>query len=214
MVVPIHATPFGVVTLPGAVALNGRLAGLFAARAAADLAPQRNPLCFRSQDDLLASPDETVRALAVEIFRGLNSVVAAVNTLPDDVFASLKLEARGWFTVVQPGGCIPAASHSLTAWCGVYCVAAPGAAVERRDSGVLRLYESRLGTMFSDATNSAMRVPYTPGHIIWRPVPGELAVFPGWITHEIATLRATEPLVLVTVRARFVGPEQTGVGRW
>ena len=84
----------------------------------------------------------------------------------------------------------------------------------RADSGVLRLYESRLGTMFADATNAAMRVPFTPGHYTWRPVPGQLAVFPAWLTHEIALLRAPGQLVLVTVRVRFVAPGQKGVMRW
>jgi hypothetical protein len=93
-------------------------------------------------------------------------------------------------------------------------VAAPKPSTTRLDSGLLRLYESRLGTMFADATNAAMRMPYMPAHYGWRPVPGQMAIFPGSVTHEIALVRSTEPLVLVTVRARFVGPGQQGMSRW
>jgi hypothetical protein len=59
-----------------------------------------------------------------------------------------------------------------------------------------------------------MRKPYTPGHFTWRPVPGQLAVFPASLTHEIALLRSDAPLVLVTVRVRFVAPGQQGLSRW
>jgi hypothetical protein len=78
----------------------------------------------------------------------------------------------------------------------------------------LRFYESRLGTMFADATNAAMHMPFTPGHSTWRPVPGQLAVFPAALTHEIALLRSPGQLMLVTVRVRFVAPGQQGLARW
>jgi hypothetical protein len=41
-----------------------------------------------------------------------------------------------------------------------------------------------------------------------------MAVFPASLTHEIALLRSTGQLVLVTVRVRFVAPGQQGVARW
>jgi hypothetical protein len=68
--------------------------------------------------------------------------------------------------------------------------------------------------MFADATTAAMRLPFRPGHYGWRPVPGQMAVFPASLTHEIAPIRSREPLVLVTVRVRFIGPGQQGVARW
>jgi hypothetical protein len=214
-VVPILATPFGVVSLPEAEALNPALAAMFTARSGADgAALQSNPLCYRSRDDLLEWPDEPVRQLAAGIFRGVYSVVAAVNEFTDAQLRSLKLEARGWFTVVKPDGCVPARNYPLTAWCGIYCVAAPELSATRLDSGLLRLYESRLGTMFQDATNSVMRIPFTQAHYAWRPVPGQLAVFPASLTHEIAMFRSAGQLVLVTVRVRFVAPGQQGMSRW
>lgn len=215
LVVPILATPLGVVPLPDADALNPALAKIFAARMGADrAAQQRDPLCYRSRDDLLEWPEDEVRQLGAAMFRGVYTVINAVNDFTEAQLNSFALQARGWFTIVAQNGHVPATSYPLTAWCGIYCVAAPEASATRADSGVLRFYESRLGTMFADATNAAMRVPFTPGHYSWRPVPGRLAVFPASLTHEIALVRSPGQLVLVTVRVRFVAPGQLGVGRW
>jgi hypothetical protein len=215
LVVPILATPLGVVSLPDAEALNPALAALFTARMRAnDPATKRNPLCYRSSDDLLESREEPVRQLLPAIFQGVNSVVEVVNDFSRGQLDSFAVEARGWFTIVEENGHVPSTQFPLTAWCGIYCVAAPEPSATRADSGLLRLYESRLGTMFADATNATMRMPYTPGHYGWRPVPGQMAVFPAWLTHEIALLRSPGQLMLVTVRVRFVAPGQQGVGRW
>jgi hypothetical protein len=213
--VPILATPFGIVPLPDAEAENPELAELFAARMRQDgSVPRSDPLCYRSRDDLLEWPEGPVRRLTAAIFRGVHSVVNAVNEFTEAQLNSLTLQARGWFTIIAPDGRVAAASHPLTAWCGIYCVAAPEPSATRGDSGVLRLYESRLGTMFADATNATMRVPFTPGHYAWRPVPGQMAVFPASLTHEIALVRSPGQLVLVTVRVRFVAKGQQGLSRW
>jgi hypothetical protein len=141
-------------------------------------------------------------------------VVGSVNEFSEDEFRSFRIEARGWYTIVEPDGCVPATLHPLASWCAMYCVAAPPPAVGRVDGGVLRLYESRFGTAFQDATNSVMRLPFKPGHYAWRPVPGQMAVFPASLTHEIALSRSAGRLVLVTLRIRFVAPGQQGMGRW
>ena len=215
IVVPILAIPLGIVPLPDAETQNPALAALFAARMRTDApAPNRNPLCYHSRDDLLEWPEEPLRQLTAAIFRGVNSVVGAVNDFTQAKLDSFAVQARGWFTVVAENGHVPATLHPLTAWCGIYCVAAPEPSATRADSGLLRLYESRLGTMFADATNAAMRMPFTPGHYGWRPVPGQMAVFPASLTHEIALVRSPGQLVLVTVRVRFVAPGQQGVARW
>jgi hypothetical protein len=216
-VVPIFATPFGVLPLPAAETLNPVLAKLFEARAAADsggAAHASKSLCYRSRDDLFDSTDEPVQLASGELLRGVLSVVAAVNDFTDVQLQALTMQARGWFTIVKPDGHVPATNYPLTAWCGIYCVAAPEHSAARRDSGMLRLYESRLGTMFHDATNAVMRLPFRPGHYGWRPVPGQLAVFPASLTHEIALLKCPGQLVLVTVRVRFLAPGQQDLPSW
>jgi len=218
-VVPIFATPFGVVTLPEAEALNPLLAALFAERATPERrAPGGGALTYYSRDDLLDWPDAPVRQLGQGMLAGVSAVAASLNDFSEADFAALRIEARAWFTMIRPNGCVPTTNYANTAWCAIYCVAAPEPSTTRFDSGVLRMHEARLGTMFPDATNSETRFPYRPGHYTWRPVPGQLAVFPGALTHEIALVRAdpaaAPAMVLVTARARFVGPRQTGVPWW
>ncbi len=215
-VVPILSTPFGVVPVPGAEALNPVLGALLSARAASDRATARtaNPFCYQSHDDLLDWPEAPVQTVCREILRGVYTVVAAVNEFDEAQLRSFAPQARAWFTIIRPDGALPGTSYPLTAWCGIYCVAAPEPSATRRDSGALRLYESRLGTMFADATNAAMRIPYTPGHYTWQPVPGQMAVFPAAITHEVALIRSPGNLVLVSLRVRFVAPGQSGWSSW
>jgi Putative 2OG-Fe(II) oxygenase len=134
--------------------------------------------------------------------------------LSDAQFAALGLQARAWYTIVQADGCIPSGNYSNAAWCAVYCVAAPPPSPARFDSGVLRLHESFRATMFSDATNTVTQMPYQPGHSTWQPVPGQVAVFPAAITHEVALLRGQGELVLVTALLRFVAAGQTGMPWW
>jgi len=220
-VVPIFATPFAVLQLPEAEKLNAIVAGLMNERAASFGASHgaspdapAPPLCYRSPEDLLEWQDPSVQKVVGEVARGLWSVVASVSDFSDEILKSLSLQARAAFTIVHPDGSVPAHSYPLTSWCGVYCVEAPPPSTTRADSGMLRLYESRLATMFSDPSNNRMRIPYTAGHYSWRPVPGEAAFFPASVTHEVAMVRAPGRLILLTLRGRFIGPGQEAVPRW
>lgn len=216
-VVPLFATPFGVVTVPGGEALNAVLVPLFHSRATAewrDSGAVTRPEVFRSRDDLFDWPDAPVKALAQAMLAGIGAVVFSINSMEREQFNSLRMESRAWFTLVRPDGYEPSANHPNTAWTALYCVAAPPIAGARIDSGVLRLHETRLGTSFPDATNSDTVMPYRPGHSTWRPVPGQMAVFPGAVTHEIALLRSAGELALVTARVRYVGPAQSGLPWW
>jgi len=213
-VYPVLATPFGVVSLPEVEARNAALAALLTERAARDPGISADHPCYQSHDDLLDWPEPDVQTASRAMVRGLISVIATVCELPPVQLASLTLDARAWFVIVRPDGAMPARIRRLASWCGFYCVAAPERSPGRFDSGTLRLYESRLGTMFSDATNSTMRQPFTPGHSAWTPVPGALAVFPASVTHEIALLKSTTPLIALMLKARFVAPDQEGWKTW
>jgi hypothetical protein len=213
-VVPILATPLGLAAIPNAQQLNTALRALFARHAAADRRPQSNPLRFCSTDDLMEWPEPPARQVTDGILGAVYSLVGSVSDLSEAQLRSCKLETRAWFTVVSTNGSVPAANYPLTAWCVIYCVAAPPPVEDRPDSGVVRFYESRLGSTFQDATNSVLRIPYSQSHYSWRPVPGSLVIFPASLTHEIALLRAAGELVLVTVRCRFIAPGQQGFSRW
>jgi hypothetical protein len=215
-VVPIFATPFGVVTLPEANALNAELQTLFVARASdrwRDSQRPRSAHAFASRDDLTEWTEPSVRKLIDEMLRGVSSVAASISDLDSAVFAA-RVQARAWFTIVGTDGCVPSTSYPNTSWIGIYCVAAPPPAAARLDSGALRMHESRLGTMFQDPASMAVRVPYRPGHYSWRQVAGQMAVFPAATTHEIALVRSTGPLVIVTARVRFADPGESWMPPW
>ena len=212
-VVPLFATPFGVVTLSAARSATAALAGLFTTRALeAGAGPPTGAFC--SPDDLGQGQEPPVTQLLQEMLAGVTAVAASISDLDAAQFSALRREARSWFTVIWGNGYLPPHSHPNTSWAAVYCVAAPPASPTRQDSGVLRLHEFRPGGMFVDSAQGARRMPYRPGHCTWRPVPGQMAVFPATIVHEIALLRADTPLILVTARVRFVGVDQPWMPPW
>ncbi|HET7756618.1 MAG TPA: hypothetical protein VFK87_05130 [Steroidobacteraceae bacterium] len=215
--VPIFATPFAAVPLAGAGSLNPALAAALAARATADRrepAAPSDPLCYRSREDLFDEEDETVAALRREMLAGLCGAVVATTSYTAAEFDRLGIQARARFVIVRPDGCLPATTESLASWCAIYCVAAPPAVSGRADSGVLRLYQTRFGTMFMDASNWNLRAPFAASHLIWHPVAGHMVAFPASLPYEIALNRTDRDLLLVVVRARFANPGQQAMPPW
>ncbi len=214
-VMPILATPLGIATIPDAAQFNGELCTLFTQRAAAGFGAGRgDPLRICGSDDLMEWPEAPVGRLRSAMVGAVYQFVGSVSEIAEPHLRACKLEARAWFTLIRPNGRVPAANYPLTTWCAIYCVAAPLPVDARADSGIVRLYETRLGTTFQDATNAAMRIPYSQAHYAWRPAAGQLVIFPGSLTHEVAPLRAASELLLVTARFRFVGSGQQGFSRW
>ncbi|HXZ60246.1 MAG TPA: hypothetical protein VEG26_08660 [Steroidobacteraceae bacterium] len=214
---PIFATPFAEVALPVDSALNDSLAALLAARATEerrDAERGHDPLCYVSREDLFEWQDEPVAALRSELLAGLCPAVLATTLHTEAEFDQLGIQARARFVIIRADGCLPARSLPLASWCAIYCVAAPPAPAGRADSGLLRLYESRLGSMFADATTWRMRPPFAGGHHLWRPKAGSMAAFPAHLAHEIALNRGKGDLVLVIARIRFANPGQQAAPPW
>jgi hypothetical protein len=216
-VVPIFATPFAVVALPGVQLLNAALAAIFDARAAREeraIAGRPARRAFVSRDDLLEWAEDPVRKALREILTGVTSIASSISERGGHELATLQIQSRAWFTIVRPNGCVPSTSYPNSSWLAVYCVTAPEPSPERVDSGVLRMHESRMDTSFQDPAHHGLRVPYRRGHYTWRPVPGEMAVFPAALTHEIATVRAAGTLTVLAARARFVGASGAWMPPW
>jgi hypothetical protein len=216
-IVPIFASPFAEVSLPGCAELNPALVTLFSERATEEYREAelpRDPRCFRSREDLFEWDSEPIRRLRGEMLTGICSAVMAVNLYTVAEFDALKLQARARFIIVRPDGCVPATSAPMASWYALYCVAAPPPTTARTDSALLRLY-TRSGTMFMDAANWRLRPPFpTAHHHHWRPVPGQMAVFPASLLHEVALNRTDGSLLLVGARVRFAHPWQEGTPPW
>lgn len=216
-VMPILATPMGVVPLPEAAKWNAAVAEVVTHRAAADASggpSGANRLTYVGTDDLMAWSEAPVRAVMAEILRGIAWVARSVNRFTSGEFESFALQARAACVIVHQNGGLPARNCPMSGWTAIYCVEAPEPAAERPDSGALRIYESRLGNMFADATLDTMALPFRPGHYGWTLAPGVLVVFPGSLMHEIAPVRGAGRLLALTVRARFLAPGQKGVSGW
>ncbi|MDE2450100.1 MAG: hypothetical protein KGO22_14085 [Gammaproteobacteria bacterium] len=216
-IVPIHATPLGVVPLPEAAKWNTAAAQIVTRRAAAEVSRGRrgsDPLVVVGTDDAMAWNDEPIRATMAEVLRGIAWMARSVNRFGPGEFESLTLQARAAYVIVNRDGGLGARNHPMSAWTGVYCVEAPEPAAERADSGRLRIYEPRMYPMFADATTDTMVLPYRPGHHGYDLAPGVLAIFPAGAMYEIAPVRGAGRLLALTVQARFVASGRTGVSGW
>jgi hypothetical protein len=214
---PIFATPFAAVPLAVTAESNRALAQRLTALATAERrdpdAPS-DPLLFRSREELFEWPDAAIANLRAEMLGGLCAAVQAANLCTEAEFAALAIQARARLLIVHPNGCVPVSSAALASWRAVYCVAAPAPPAGRLDSGTLRLYETRFGSMFSDASNVRLRPSFAAGHYAWRPGPGLMAVFPAPIPYEIALNRAAGDLILVSARVRFAHASQETLPAW
>jgi hypothetical protein len=213
---PIFATPFAEVALPVSSTLNESLAALLAARATEerrDPERRRDPLCYLSREDFFEWPDEPAAGLRSALLAGLCPAILATTLHTEAQFDQLGVQARARFAIIRPDGSLAAQSLPLASWAVIYCVAAPRAG-GRADSGVLRLYESRLGNMFADATTWRLRPPFAGGHHLWLPRPGSMAMFPAHLAHEIALNRSDRDLMLVIARVRFANPGQEAAPPW
>lgn len=216
-ITPIFATPFAVVPVAGAATLNPALVPLLRDRAGAghsDPAVPQDLGCFRGREDLFEWDEPTVALLRQGILGGACAAVLAANLYSEGDFDSLGVQARARLVIVRPNGCLPAASMPMASWYAIYCVAAPVRPSPREDSGSLRLYAVGQATMFKDAANWNLRPPFGTGHHRWRPVAGQMAVFPASIAHEVALNRTEEDLVLVTARLRFAHGGQAAAPPW
>jgi hypothetical protein len=207
--VPIFATPFGVVSINPPAGLNAALDSLFSSRTTAqyrDPSLPTDPLCFRSREELFQSEEEPIVHLRQAILGGVSEVVIAANRYTEAEAHGLSVQARARFAIVRPNGALPATTVPMASWYAVYCVAAPPPVSTRVDSAVLRIYAIRHTAMYLDVSNHHLRDPFGAAHHVWWPVPGQMAVFPASVVHEVALNRSDGNLVLVTARLRFADP--------
>jgi len=189
--VPLFATPFAAVNTGAARHFNARLVSLCESQRSA------------SGLDFLDSADATAVELKRLILGQASTVVAGLNSISAAEFAKLHVQARGWCSIVQQTGHVPAQHFPNASWLAVYCAQAGEPDAGSRSAGVLRLYERRLGSMYRDASTSELKSPYRYGNHTWTPVPGWMALFPAHVPHEVSVVRSSTPLILVFAMIRF-----------
>ena len=197
--VPLFATPFAAVNTGADRHFNARLANLCELQRSA-----RDPLHFRGREDFLDLSDESAGELKRLILGSASTVVAGLNSIGAAEFGKLHIQARGWCSIVQRNGHVPAQHFPGASWLAVYCVQAGESHAEFKSAGVLRLYERRLGSIYRDASNSELKSPYRYGNHTWTPLPGWMALFPAHLPHEVSVVRSATSLILVFAMIRFV----------
>jgi hypothetical protein len=204
--VPLFATPFSAVNTGADRQFNGRLVSQCESQRPAS-GPSgglsHDPLHFRGREDLLDSPDAIAGELKRLILGQASTVVAGLNSISAAEFAKLHIQARGWCSIVQRNGHVPAQHFPGASWLAVYCAQAGEPDAGFKSAGVLRLYERRLGSMYRDASTWELKSPYRYGNHTWSPVPGWMALFPAHLPHEVSVVRSVTPLILVFAMIRF-----------
>jgi len=204
--VPLFATPFAAVNTGADRAFNSRLASLCESqRTAPGLAgdSSRDPLHFRSREDFLDSADATAGELKRLVLGNASGVVASLSSMEIAEFARLPIQARGWCSISQRDGHVPAQHFAGASWLAVYCVQAGEPDAGSNSAGVLRLYERRLGSIYRDASTGDLQPPYRYGNHTWTPLPGWMALFPAHLPHEVSVVRSDTPLILVFALIRY-----------
>jgi len=190
--VPLFATPFTAVNTGADSLFNARLASLCESQRSA------------TGVDFLDSAD----AIAVELKRLIlgqaATVVAGLSSIGAAEFARLHIQARGWCSIVQRNGHVPAQHFPGASWLAVYCVQAGESDAGFKSAGVVRLYERRLGSIYRDASTWELKSPYCYGNHTWSPLPGWMALFPAHLPHEVSVVRSATALILVFAMIRFM----------
>jgi len=204
--VPLFATPFAAMNTGADRPFNTRLASLCESqRTAPGLAgdSSRDPLHFRSREDFLDSADATAGELKRLVLGNASGVVASLSSMEIAEFARLPIQARGWCSISQRDGHVPAQHFAGASWLAVYCVQAGEPDAGSNSAGVLRLYERRLGSIYRDASTGDLQPPYRYGNHTWTPLPGWMALFPAHLPHEVSVVRSGTPLILVFALIRY-----------
>lgn len=204
--VPLFATPFAALDTGADRHFNARVASLCESeRSASGLAgdPSRDPLHFRGRDDLFDAADSTAGELKRLILGNASAVVASLSSIDAAEFARLRIQARGWCSIVQRSGHVPAQHFSSASWLAVYCAQAGESDEGFKSAGVLRLYERRLDSIYRDASTWELKSPYRYGNHTWSPAPGRMALFPAHLPHEVSVVRSATSLVLVFALIRY-----------
>jgi hypothetical protein len=205
--VPLFATPFTAVNTGASADFNARLAELCESeRSSGGRDAARDPRYFRGREGFFESADRAAQELERVMLGHAVAVIAPLTHLSPTQFGALRVQTRAWCSIVQPDGSVPAQHFPDAAWLAIYCVQAGAPDSKAGGAGVLRLYERRLGSVYRDASTSALQAPYRYGNHAWSPAPGAMALFPAHVPHEVSVVRSDLPLVLVFAMIRFAEP--------
>lgn len=196
------AVPVGVNFLPDSEKLNDALKTLILSK---EQDPKvKNPYTsmhvgdalFESTFDFFAWPEACVQELKHFCQSTLKTFIASLVKQPEQL-RNVSLHSHTWFHVTRKGGYFGLHNHGMASWSGVYCVD-PGDVSDHPESGLLQFINPMAErNMFSDAANSHLNAPYSFNNSGYKLRPGQLVLFPAWLTHQVLPYQGDRPRITV-----------------
>jgi hypothetical protein len=204
------AVPLGEARLTACDRLNRELEALFLAR---ETDEYRNPTpthvpqqeMFESRFNLFRWPEDCVRELRSFVLDCVAQTVIQTSNVQPEELARLQMHNHTWYHVTRYAGSFVAHNHPLASWSAVYCVRSGERLADRRESGVLRLMDTRLGAdAYLDAANRRLRAPFALNAREMRLEAGQVVVFPSYVFHEVTPFYGRDTRITVATNCWFV----------
>jgi uncharacterized protein (TIGR02466 family) len=193
---PLFASPLLRFALPDAAALNAMLvAEARAMRAAGPGMSVSNQHGWHSAMDLFHRSEPGCAALCRHILAALRNATLRVS--PGFDFSTKALQVEGWININSQGSYNTPHSHAGWAWSGTYYAAVPENAPGR--SGLLEFLDPRAGISVISVEGAGCFA--TKMQV--RPKPGEMVIFPAYLTHWVYPNELAGERVSVAFNARF-----------
>ncbi|GAB6195943.1 putative 2OG-Fe(II) oxygenase [Lysobacter xanthus] len=209
-IAPMFAVPLGQTRLRDHVALNAELKALLLERERDPRFANPNPSLkqqsgvFESLFNLFAWPEPCVRTLRDFCWTELGRVIQAMNGYGPAEMAKLRIHSHTWFHVTRSPGFVIAHTHPMASWSGVYCVDPGSPSPDHPESGVLRFHNPHYySNMFLDPGNARLQAPYHHGTWSMRLQPGQLVLFPSWVSHEVLPFHGTDERITIAFNCWF-----------
>lgn len=207
-VFPLFAVPIMQCMVPGAEQLNRDLVSLVL-RLEAEGERHRDTTHRDTQHGIFESNFQFHRRPEPEaalLFRHINSALAGfirgLNNYSEAQMARIAVDMHAWFHVTRNGGFQGTHNHPNASWSAIYCVD-PGDASSPM-SGAVRFHDPRgSANMYRDPANTNLQTPYQIGPWQLTHKPGQLLIFPSYITHEIFPYMGVRPRIVIALNAWF-----------
>lgn len=198
-ILSLFATPVLNTRLESVVAHNAALAALIRAQASEGSGVTRSNVgSWHSDNAFLEQTAAPVVALRSAIHETIRALSQAVARDPMDPCHD-RFQLEGWANRTGFGQYHSLHSHPNASWSGVYYVTGnPGDTPAHPLSGRLELIDPRPGASLSYTDHTTLY-----GRCMINPSPGQLVVFPGWLSHMVHPYFGDEERITVAFNASF-----------
>jgi uncharacterized protein (TIGR02466 family) len=210
-IVPHFAAPFAFAQYPDPVELNQSLKALFLMREAegakyANPNPYttRNKELFESHFDLFDWPEAVITTLREFCLSNLIRTVAQLSNYDVAYLKRINIATDAWFHITRRNGFFGVHNHPMASWSGVYCVASGEHDDGQPDSGKLSFVHPNIaGGMYIDPGSSGLQTPYNTSNMAYALTPGQLILFPSWISHYVMPFYGEGERITVAFNCAF-----------